>query len=482
MGNATREAGSTFLGEASYSILFRDGPLPMWVFDPTTLRFLDVNEAAVRHYGYAREEFLAMTLEDVRPPEAVPALHKQLAKIPPGAGIPTVSTGIRHRKKDGTVIEVEVVSEEVAGIGGAARLAIIRDVTAERAAEHGAMEGNTRFRALLETAMDAVLIADDSGRFMDANPAACSLLGRTRDAVLSIGFTNLAPSSGQGGEVLKIWRDFRLQGRARGELSIRHTDGSTRRVEYLARGDMLPGRHLMVFRDLTERKAMQRRLVESERLATMAQLASFVAHQINTPLTSIALLTANIARRVEDPEVKDRLGQIDEQRRIAASIISNLLRFAKFSKVDIVETDLRNVIEDAVSDLAPYRKEGVSLVLDLGAEPFLARVDPVLMREVFVNLVKNALEATTEGTVTVQRDPRFFYPAVSVGDTGAGMPPEVFSRLFQPFFTTKGRGGTGLGLALSRSLVVAQGGEIVAHSEPGRGSKFTILLPWSRPG
>lgn len=203
-----------------------------------------------------------------------------------------------------------------------------------------------------------------------------------------------------------------------------------------------------------------------------------MAHEINTPLTNISLLTASIGRRVADPEVQERLKKITIQGRIAASITAELLKFARPGAINPVETDLKDLVRASVEQAEIFRKPGTEIHTDLGTGPIIASVDPLRIQEVIVNLLKNAYEATPNGRVRVRIDERGGIVAISVADTGSGIPPDVQSRLFEAFFTTKKKGeGTGLGLAISKNFVVSHGGDILLSSEVGKGSTFTVLLP-----
>jgi signal transduction histidine kinase len=231
-------------------------------------------------------------------------------------------------------------------------------------------------------------------------------------------------------------------------------------------------------RDVTEAREAQRKLVETERWASMGRLASFVAHEINTPLTNISLLTASIARRINDPDVQERLKKITVQGRIAASITAELLKFARPGAINPVETNLTDLVRAAIENTDAFRRPGVELRAELGSEPVMCAIDPLRIQEVFVNLLKNAYEATTKGRVRVHIEDLGPHVAITVSDTGSGIPPEVHLRLFEAFYTTKKKGeGTGLGLAISRNFVASHGGDITFTSEVGRGSTFTVVLP-----
>ena len=233
-----------------------------------------------------------------------------------------------------------------------------------------------------------------------------------------------------------------------------------------------------IARDATDQTELQRRVLESERWGSMGRIASFVAHEINTPLTNISLLTASIARRTQDPDIQTRLGKITAQGKIAASITAELLKFGKPGTLNVVDVDLTDIVRAAVEQAEVYRKDGVASRLELGDGPVPCRADPLRIQEVLVNLLKNAYEATSKGTVRVRTEERRDFLAVIISDTGTGMPADVQKRIFEPFFTTKKKGeGTGLGLALSKNFIVAHGGDILVASVEGKGSSFTVLLP-----
>ena len=192
----------------------------------------------------------------------------------------------------------------------------------------------------------------------------------------------------------------------------------------------------------------------------------------------MSLLAAASKRRTKDEEVRDRLEKIDTQRRLAAAIIADLLDFTKHREIEPLEVDLRTLLVTAVDQIEPYRSPDVALVQEYGEVPVPALVDPLQMQEVFVNLLRNAFEATTRGSVTVRLESRPGVRVVAISDTGHGIPEDMQRQLFQPFVTSKRhKGGTGLGLALSRNIVTAHGGEIHFSTVPGQGTTFTVVLP-----
>ena len=227
-----------------------------------------------------------------------------------------------------------------------------------------------------------------------------------------------------------------------------------------------------------DRKRAQERLLDAERLATMGQLAGFIAHELNTPLTSISLLTSAATKRVEDPVALEKLKKIDAERRRAAGIIRGLLSLSRNRQIQAIETDLRFVVRSAVEQMPRKRKKGVTLDVDVGEGAAPSMVDPLQIQEVLLNLLDNAMRSTAKGSVRVRIEERPRTYAILVADTGQGMAPEVVAHLFEPFSTSKTQGeGIGLGLLLAKHVVTGHGGTLEVNSEPGRGTTVTVLLP-----
>src|SRR2546422_540515 len=242
---------------------------------------------------------------------------------------------------------------------------------------------------------------------------------------------------------------------------------------------------VVVVRDITETKAADAalrestdRLRQSERLATLGQLAGFIAHELNTPLTNISLLADAAARRTKAPGVHEKLDKINEERRKAAEIIRNLTSLSRNQQIQAIDSDLRSIVEAALDQVRSYRKKGVPIDVSLGEAPLRLKGDPLQLQEAVVNLVKNAIDATDRGSVQVRLEERPGSYAIVISDTGIGMSPDVLARVFDPTYTTKPRGeGLGLGLPLAKHIVAGHGGTLEATSEPGAGSTFTVLLP-----
>jgi len=176
--------------EASFRLLFAGNPLPMWVYDLSTLQFLEVNAAAIAHYGYTREEFLGMRITDIRPPEDVGRLIADLAKRRPAL---QSSGEWRHRRKDGRVIDMQIESHAMAFAGHDAVLVVAQDITDRKRAEEALAESEEQYRYLFENANDAIFTIDLRGNFTSVNKAAEMLSGYPRAEALQKNIADVLP-------------------------------------------------------------------------------------------------------------------------------------------------------------------------------------------------------------------------------------------------------------------------------------------------
>jgi two-component system NtrC family sensor kinase len=229
----------------------------------------------------------------------------------------------------------------------------------------------------------------------------------------------------------------------------------------------------------------QQELLHKEKLASMGQLAAGVAHELNNPLGTILLYSNVVYKEIpeEDPHREDLQMVIDETNR-CKTIVRNLLDFARQNEVLIQPTALEDLLEKLVSEQQErpeFRNIAIKLQLDSSVPEIQA--DPLQLRQVFTNLMNNAVEAMeAKGggtlTITTRLAPLGQGVRVSLSDTGVGISEANRAKLFTPFFTTKPIGkGTGLGLAIVYGVVKMHQGQIQVQSEEGQGTTFTITLP-----
>jgi two-component system, NtrC family, sensor kinase len=220
-------------------------------------------------------------------------------------------------------------------------------------------------------------------------------------------------------------------------------------------------------------------LGDKERLAALGQLAAQLAHEIGTPLGSVSghLQLAMAGRDVPTP-LKERLQVATRELGRVSKIVRDYLDSTRRVKPEPVTVDLKRLVEDALDiALGAERRARIHVAVEVGEGAGELFTDPSLLRQILVNLCTNAADAApTQISVTAHAADGAIH--LSVRDDGSGIPAEDVARIFEPFYTTKGRGkGTGLGLAICRELATALGGRISVESAPGRGSTFTLTLP-----
>jgi PAS domain S-box-containing protein len=476
-------------GERRYRLLFEASPLPMWVYDTHSLEFLAVNEAAIQHYGYAREEFLARTIHDIRPPEDVPALLADIAS----RGRERSTRVWRHMKRDGSLIYVEVTAHDIRFTGRPARLAVLNDVT-KRLASEAARE---RLVAILEATSDLVAITTREGPVVYMNPAGVRLLGVEDAAGLRLSdytppetMRRLLEEAIPAAEREGVWNGETALCRRDGrpfpvsQVIIAHR-GSDGQMEYLS----------TIARDITTHRLLEQQLLQSQKMEAVGRLAGGIAHDFNNMLAVIVGYSGLLLNRADlAPAVRTCLEPLHSAAERAAGLTRQLLAFSRKQIAAPERVDLNQVIRGMEGMLRRLLGEDLDLVADPQASPCPVVVDVGQIEQMLLNLAVNARDAMPNGgrltieTRTLNLDESYVrehagvqpgpYVMLAVSDTGCGMDEETLSHIFEPFFTTKGEGhGTGLGLSTVYGIAQQSGGHIWVYSEPGQGTAFKIYLP-----
>jgi signal transduction histidine kinase len=228
---------------------------------------------------------------------------------------------------------------------------------------------------------------------------------------------------------------------------------------------------------------LERRAREAERLAELGTLTGGLAHEIKNPLSTVQL---NLQLLAEDltpdnpayPRIVNRLRTVQKETSRLRDILDDFLRYAGQLELDRRPTDLNDILEDLVDIFLPQAQaQRAKLRLRRSEDPLVADVDPKLIKQALLNLMINALQAMPEGGELILSAARQDGQAlVDVIDTGKGIPPEAIDKIFDAYYTSK-KGGTGLGLAMTRRIVREHGGQLSVKSEPGKGSDFSLRLP-----
>ena len=349
----------------------------------------------------------------------------------------------------------------------------VRDASGKQLFEQGFIvdvterrETENLFHAVFDGAFEAMLISDDEGRYVDANPAACELFGRTRDELLA-----LSPGAAEQSEIVR-------------------PDGTLRETEFATGANVLPGMHITVVRDVTDRNQLQADLWRAQRLESVGRLAGGVAHDFNNLLTAIRGYAQLLLAHVGPGSVEHRHAEeIDRAADRAAALTAQLLAFGRRQVLQTRPTELNRLVESIGTMLSGLVGDDVELAFELDPGVHPVRVDPAQIEQLLVNLVANAADATpADGRVVVRTAnadvvdvddlPRGRYAVLSVEDSGSGIDESALEHLFEPFFTTKDVGsGVGLGLATAYGIAKQSGGTIAVTTTQDVGSVFTVYLP-----
>lgn len=234
-------------------------------------------------------------------------------------------------------------------------------------------------------------------------------------------------------------------------------------------------------KQMIELKETQEQLIQAAKLAAIGELAANVAHEINNPLTSI-IGFVELMKEYDDMDlIKNRLEIIEHESIRARDIVRELLNFARKRPLQLSDVDINSLIKEVILLTRAQAKTGrVEIVEDYGDIPRMIG-DPNQIKQVFVNIINNAIHAMPEGGKLYIKTSSHDDITIVFKDTGVGIPADVLPRIFEPFFTTKREKGTGLGLSISYRIIQDHGGRINVESNEGKGTAFTITLPVINP-
>ena len=478
--------------EVYFQQLFDDCPDAIALLD-TTDRFVNVNKAFEALFGYRAEEIKGRPINDI----VVPEDHMEEASVLSQAvlsGAVMRKEAVR-RRKDGSVVDVSTLGypiqfdNKMVGV-----YAIYSDITERKQAEEELRRAKEQFQALVEESPLGVSVIRKDGCYQYVNPKFVEMFGYTLEDVATgrEWFAKACPDPEYRKQVISCWVT-ELQRAKRGEgrrqtFTVTCKDGSEKLI-YFRPVTLETGDHFVIYEDITERKRAeealkeaQERLIRSEKLAAIGQLASGVGHELRNPLAAIKNAVLYVRRKVAkselsatEPKVLEFLDIIDEEVNSSNKVITDLLSFARVAKPTVSLVNVASIIKDALNHVA--MSENVRLTIDVDPGLPMVMVDGAQIRQVFINAILNALEAMPEGgRLEIRARSKAEFVTVEFADTGCGIPESVTDKIFDPLFTTKPK-GIGLGLAMCKSIMEGHGGDIGVKSKEGKGTTFTLSLP-----
>jgi PAS domain S-box-containing protein len=364
-----------------------------------------------------------------------------------------------------------------------------------RIAEHLAtiienVRSEERHRAVVENALDGVMVTDGELQFTYVNERLARLLGCSREELIGRNFRDHLDEESRRRVVGKEVR--RHQGEevpGHDELKVVRKDGEVRSVETSSAVIKDPEGNvsIVVFvKDITEKRKMEERLFQAEKLRAVGEMASGVAHDFNNALAIILGSVQILLSQDHDRDVTDLLRMIEKVAKDSAYKIRRLNEFtrSRVREEELFDLDINAIVRDAVAMTRPkWNDEAESKGIQINVVTSLEEIPPLAgdvseLREVILSMILNAVEAMPEGgRIEIRTSRGKDRVCIQISDTGKGMTEEVRKKIFEPFFTTKPFSNPGLGLSMCYGIIRRYGGEIEVESQPGKGSLFMISLP-----
>lgn len=359
-------------------------------------------------------------------------------------------------------------------------LASIEKEEQRKQAEEELRKSEEKYRDLVDNALVGVYRTNLKGDILYINEALVRMLGfDSREEIIASGAL-VRYKNRKDREVLieKLKKEGKV---SNFEFEVLTKTGETKNVLLSAtlRGDVLSG----MLRDITEQKQAEAKLIITDRLASVGEMASGVAHELNNPLTSVIGFSELLLEEDLPDKVREDVEVINREAQRTAQVVKNLLTFARKHKPSKQPVNINDIIEK-VLELRAYEHRGHNIQVIKRFAPDLAEVmaDYFQLQQVFLNIIINAeyfmIEAHSRGTLVITTERAGSIIRASFADDGLGIAQENIGHVFDPFFTTKEVGkGTGLGLSICHGIATEHGGGIYAQSELGRGATFIVELP-----
>jgi len=477
--------------ELRFRSLFENSLDVIYISDKTG-KLLEINPAGLNLFGYEREEILGTQQDQLyADPRDCKAFF---TKIHSKSSLQDYELTLKNKKGD-IIHALETASTmtdkdgKMSGIQG-----IIRDVSEKRKRDEALL--------LLQTAIDssseAVLITDRSGTIVYGNPAVEAMTGYGVLEIIGKNITFLGYGTARSEKDQQVWKTILAGNSWAGEFLNQRKDGTA----YYQRIIISPVRdrdeeisHFVgISSDITKEKKLEEQLIQAAKMDSLGRLASGIAHDFNNYLTIISGYSEMLLYNNENKSNSEHLGIILQAGRNASKLVAKILGFSRYQNESPAVIDINHTLKDLERMMHRLLGEGIELKLDLHLDTGRVLIDPTQIEQVLINLVINARDAMPSGgRLLLESAPLHVddalasehpglasgeYAAIHVHDSGTGIAPQVVTRIFEPFYTTKPKGeGTGLGLALVFGIVSQNHGAVWVDSQLGKGSTFTILLP-----
>ncbi|MEZ7500546.1 PAS domain S-box protein [Flavobacterium sp. Arc3] len=523
--------------EKKYRLLFENNPMPMWVIDSNTFRFLDVNEMAILQYGYSREEFLSMTALDIRPEEDKERFRRQANKSFESNGAINSEQIWNHRKKDGTIIVVEIVGQEIIFEGSSARLILSSNISERKIAEDSLLQSESRLKEAQTIAhfgswelnlktgiflwsdekcyiyglspednkhsyssMLSFIHPDDINQVMttilnESQGTLCNIVLNYRIVLKDGTIKHIASESkfefDQNGKPIKLFgisNDVTEIKLAKLQLEQQNKELAYQNFEKESRANelLIANRELAFQNSEKEDRANELIITNRDLIKTNIELDRFVysvSHDLRSPLTSILGLISFIEEESEEADTLEHANMIRNSINRLDEFIKKILSYSRNNRtgLEIEQIPLQKTVIDIAHSLQSMKEgKGINFIIDIEEQqPFHS--DKLRFNTILVNLISNAIKYHKDEKsnryikIVGQSDHEILQ--ITIEDNGIGIAPAYHSKIFEMFFRLSGtKDGSGIGLYIVKDTLGVLQGTIKIHSEEGVGTAFTITL------
>jgi two-component system NtrC family sensor kinase len=470
--------------EALYRNLANSSPVGVYIVQDGKFQF--VNPQFQKYTGFSEDELLGRESLELVHPEDRERVRENAVAMLKGNLLPPYE--LRYVVRGGATLWATETVTSINYKGKRAVLGNFIDITEHKEAEEALRKSQEQLQKMFESVTDGISVVDLSGTITEVNQRMVEIhgFGSKEKLVGKKAFELVSPRDHE--RIATNMREAIKRGKVGSmEYTLLRADGTEFPAELSssviknALGN--PAGHITIVRDITERKVMQEQLMLTDRLASIGELASGIAHELNNPLTSIIGFSQLLMEKDIADDSKEDLKLVHSEAQRAAGIVKNLLTFARKHAPVKQPTQVNSIIEDVLK-LRAYEQKVNNIEVVKNFDPALPEImiDHFLIRQVFLNLIINAeyfmAEAHKKGVLTLTTQKTDNTVTVSFTDDGPGITKEDLNRIFSPFFTTKEVGkGTGLGLSICHGIVAEHGGNIHAKSQLGKGATFVVELP-----
>jgi PAS domain S-box-containing protein len=463
---------------------------------------LSANSAIEQMSGFAREDILgqhasSIIVDDKETRRLI--LEKTAELFEKGS----TTYEAKYRTGSGTPIDVECTASMIKNNQGeyVAGVAVLRDISERKRTQREIQEGKEFLERIIQGSKDGIIICDDKGCILSVNRAMAEMLNLEKNDIEGKHSAELhGDDAGEKKKVRDKIDELIEKGFTAYETHYLRKDGTKIEVECYNsmirnNGECIGG--IAIVRDITERNRMHQQMLQSEKLRSLGELAGGVAHDFNNVLAAILGRVQLLKTQFKPPDGREEkresmrdlakcLDIIERASLDGAVIVKRIQEFSRkrLDDKDLTPVDINELLDNALEfTKVRWRNEAQSKGIKIEVQKGYGSIPFTLgsaseLREVFTNLINNALDAMPDGgRISIQTSRVDDHVIVTMSDTGIGIPATIKERIFDPFFTTKGAHSTGLGMSISYNIIDRHKGSILLESEEGKGTVFTIRLP-----